>query len=194
MDKKEIVEMVSKLLSFAKTDAPTAAPAPEATADSSAPLEVTTKDGIVLSTTAPKFDMGVEIMVDGAPAPDAVYELEDGSKITTVGGLITDITAVAETPAAEVTETSMETPMAMSAENDKFLALEEKFNKVLEATIVLSEAFNKLPVSDKIVINASSNASDEEFGRKAMTKKEKNLKEMASVLEEIRSEQNKNNK
>jgi len=194
MTKKEIVEMVSKLLSFA-ADKPEGEVKKEDVPVVEAEMtKVTTKDGLVLETPE-KFDVGVAVMIEGLPAPDATYELEDGSKITTVEGLVTEILAI-EAPKVEeeVGMTEQSFTKQLKERDDKFSALELKFNKVLEATIMLSEAFNKLPVTDKIVINATSTNSEQEFARTPMTKKQRNLKEIKSVLEEIRNDQNKNNK
>jgi len=195
MTKKEVVDMVAKLLSFAKEDKP------EIKKEEELPVavemtKITTKDGIVLETPE-KFDVGVPVLIEGQPAPDAVYELEDGSKLEVVEGKVAEIVAIEEAPEEgemaavatpkETTVTTIE-KHSFSAE-DRYKELEEKFNKVLEATVILTEAFNKLPVTDKIVVNAS--VETEEFGRTSMTKKQRNLKEISSVLAEIQSEQTK---
>lgn len=197
MNKKDVVEMVAKLLSFASDK-------PEVKKEEELPVavemtKVTTKDGIVLETPE-KFDVGVPVLVEGQPAPDATYELEDGSKMVVVEGLVTEIIAIEEAPEEgemaavatpkETTVTTIE-KHSFSAE-DRYKELEEKFNKVLEATVILTEAFNKLPVTDKIVVNATIE-TNEEFGRTSMTKKQRNLKEISSVLEEIQLEQTKKN-
>lgn len=203
MDKKEIIEMVSKLLKFAKDEAPAAAPA----AEGEKPKEVVkasdvkTKDGIVLTSTAEKWDVGVDVAIlneDGSTseAKDDTYELEDGSKLVVEGGKVKEIIAIEEAPAEEVAEEEMAQNFSkeLKDRDEAFKRLEEKFTKVLEATAVLTEAFSKLPVSDKINLSATS-ASDEEFSKtKTLSKREKNLKEIYSVLEEIKSEQNNKNK
>lgn len=111
-------------------------------------------------------------------------KLATGEKLGILGGKIVTIGS-----ATEDTEADAE---ADAEVDNKFAKLEEKFNKLLEATTTLTEAFSKLPVSDKINLSASS--TSEEFGRKTLSKKEKNLKEIYSVLEEIRDEQNNKNK
>ena len=194
MNKSEVIEFVSKLLKFAN-EAPVAPVVNnEAPAEDGAALEVMTKDGITLSTTAPKWDNTVEVMVkaeDGtlSPASDNTYELEDGTKITVKGGKVEKIEAIAETPADEVNEDVEEVSEMMSKEVvsiEKFNELEDKFNKMVEATMALTEAFNKIPVSDKIELKPTD-SSNEDFGRKPLGKKEKNLREIHDVMEELRT-------
>lgn len=203
MTKKDVVEMVSKLLSFASDKPEVKIELAEAIIPVEAAMEqeIKTREGVVITTMAPKFDIGVEVLVDGKPAPDADHYIEDGSVVTTVDGKITKIKAI-ETPEVEI-EAEMrpkEDAMGMkpkentqSYSDERLSKIEEKFNKLLEATIILTEAFNKLPVSEKILVNPTG-ATGEEFGKKTLSKKEKNLKEMYSVLEEIKDEQKKNNK
>lgn len=196
MNKMEIIDMVSKLLKFAKDEAPAANAEGEAKKENKEEVkmsEVKTKDGIILSTPAEKWDIGVEVLIkakDGSmkPAEDATYELEDGSKLVVEGGKVKEIVAVED----KKEDKKEEKPEDMKAE---FAKLEEQFNKLVEATRILTESFSKLPVSDKINLSPDNGVSNEEFGRKPISKKEKNLKEIYSVLEEIKAEQkNKNNK
>ena len=201
MTKKDVVEMVSKLLSFASDKPEVKIELAEAIIPVEAAMEqqIKTREGVVITTMAPKFDIGVEVLVDGKPAPDADHYIEDGSVVTTVDGKITKIKAI-ETPEVEI-EAEMRpkedamgmNPKDMGYSDERLSKIEEKFNKLLEATIILTEAFNKLPVSEKILVNPTG-ATGEEFGKKTLSKKEKNLKEMYSVLEEIKDEQKKNNK
>ena len=114
-------------------------------------------------------------------------KLETGEKLGIIDGKIVTIEP-SEVEIKDVEVASEE----MSKLKEKMSKMEERFSKVLEATTHLTEAFSKLPVSDKINLSASS--TSEEFGRKPISKKEKNLKEIYSVLEEIRDEQNNKNK
>jgi len=197
MTKKDVVEMVSKLLSFASDKPEVKIELAEIAVEAAMEQQIKTREGVVITTTAPKFDIGVEVLVDGKPAPDADHYIEDGSVVTTVDGKITKIKAI-ETPEVEIEaeinpeENMGMRPKEMGYSDERLSKIEEKFNKLLEATIILTEAFNKLPVSEKILVNPS--ATGEEFGKKTLSKKEKNLKEMYSVLEEIKDEQKKNNK
>jgi len=165
--------------------------------------EAKTKDGLMLMTPAEKWEKEVEVFIvdengENKPAEDNTYELEDGTKLVVEGGKVKEIMAIeqeveeTEEVEAEKVEQAVEMKLSKEEVDNKFAKLEEKFNKVLEAAVALTEAFSKLPVSDKINLSASS--TSEEFGRKPISKKEKNLKEIYSVLEEIRDEQNNKNK
>lgn len=207
MNKKEVIEMVSKLLKFAK-EGEEVVPNPEPAKESEMEkvkmaAEAKTKDGLMLMTPAEKWEKDVEVFVldengENKPAEDNTYELEDGTKLVVEGGKVKEIMAIeqeveeTEEVEAEKVEQAVEMKLSKEEVDNKFAKLEEKFNKVLEAAVALTEAFSKLPVSDKINLSASS--TSEEFGRKPISKKERNLKEIYSVLEEIRDEQNNKNK
>lgn len=204
MNKKEVIEMVSKLLKFAKEGeevVPNPEPAKEGEMEKvKMSAEAKTKDGLILMTPADKWEKEVEVFIvdengENKIAEDMTYELEDGTKLVVEAGKVKEIIAVEEKGVEETEEVKAEpVEMKLSKEevDNKFSKLEEKFNKLLEATAALTEAFSKLPVSDKINLSASS--ISEEFGRKPISRKDKNLKEIYSVLEEIRDEQNNKNK
>lgn len=208
MNKKEVIEMVSKLLKFAKEGEEVVLnpePAKEGEMEKvKMAAEAKTKEGLMLMTPAEKWDKDVEVFIvdengENKVAEDMTYELEDGTKLVVEAGKVKEIIAVEEVEETEEVEAAekvegepVEMKLSKEEVDNKFIKLEEKFNKLLEATSALTEAFSKLPVSDKINLSASS--TSEEFGRKPISKKEKNLKEIYSVLEEIRDEQNNKNK
>lgn len=146
-------------------------------------------DGDVKEGSYVYNDQPVFQLIDGKktevknPAWQNEIKLKTGEKLGLIDGKIVTI---------EKVEQPVEMKLSKEEVDNKFAKLEEKFNKLLEATSTLTEAFSKLPVSDKINLSASS--TSEEFGRKPISKKEKNLKEIYSVLEEIRDEQNNKNK
>lgn len=151
-------------------------------------------DGDVKEGSYVYNDQPVFQLIDGKktevknPVWQNEIKLKTGEKLGLIDGKIVTIEKVDTEVELSIQKFSKE----MKERDEKFAKLEEKFNKLLEATSTLTEAFSKLPVSDKINLSASS--TSEEFGKKPISKREKNLKEIYSVLEEIRDEQNNKNK